>query len=559
MKIRLFIIILLLNISFVLQSQFKLSINVDKSSACTDSAIQFVATTLDGNVVVEDVEYKWSFGDGSKDVAGLNLDTVVHKFRKGQGYIVKVEAAKGAKKDYELKQIEISLKPNFTGTESDREKPICLGQQVFLTGKVENTEWKYKPKFENIEQKTIILEKKKAYQSVFDFRFFAKNQKITTGAEIDTVGVKIEHRNLSEIKIELIAPNGATVLLKDFGGAANKSLGIPNPNKKDTIGTAFYYYWTNNASNGTMNEALPTSTYLPKGAYKPNEDFLKLAGSELNGVWRIKVTSKSVENKGFMLGSQLVIKGEKLFTEWKYTNIYKNHKFNRPEWFGKGISTTSDIGLATAVPVAYGNNRYTFKVTDNFACSYDTSLIVNVEAASFTTSPDSASGPFDLTVKFENTTSWVELSEWNFGDRSAKSSDESPEHIYTRHGKYIALLTAKTEDGCSDTASIVVKVTIPPSSLDDIPNVFTPNNDGKNDVFKLKKGSAIESLSCHIYSRWGKRVKVWNSVEEATEVGWDGKLPSGSEASAGVYFYVIKAVGFDGKTYNKKGSLHLFR
>ncbi len=559
MQPRILIFILFFNVFFVSYSQFSVSISSNKSKSCADSSIQFIAKTMDKNEEVKEVNYIWSFGDGSEAQSGIDLDTIIHKFKKGRGYIVKVIAEKADKKDYAFKQIEIGLTPNFEGTKSDREKPICLGQQIFFTGKVQNTTWTYKPKYENIESKPVVLSNKQAYLASFDFRMFKKNKKIKTGDEIDTVGVKIEHKNLREVKIELISPEGKSLLLKDFGGVAGKSFGIANAENPKEVGTAYYYFWTKNSGKGNINSSSPTSNYLPKGAYKPDEKFSKLIGSALNGVWKIKITSKSTSNQGFIVASMLVIKGEKRFTSWTYSNKYTNHGRNRPEWLGAEISTTSDVGLATAVPVAYGNNRYRFQVTDDFNCKHDTALIANVEAASFSTTPDSAAGPFDLNVKFENTTSWVEISEWNFGDRSPESNEKSPEHVYTKHGKYFALLTAKTEDGCSDTMSIVVKVTIPPSSLDDVPNSFTPNGDGINDVFKLKKGSAIESLSCHIYSRWGKRVAVWNSIEDATEKGWDGKVPSGGKASAGVYYYVIKAVGFDGKVYDKKGSFHLFR
>ncbi len=162
-------------------------------------------------------------------------------------------------------------------------------------------------------------------------------------------------------------------------------------------------------------------------------------------------------------------------------------------------------------------------------------------------------------VKFENKTSWAKQFEWDFGDNSEISTEAAPEHVYTKHGKYKALFKAKTEDGCSDTVSITVIVTIPKSSIDEIPNAFTPNDDGKNDVFKLQKGTAIKELSGYIYSRWGKKVTEWHSVEDASEKGWDGLTKEGGKASPGVYYYVIKAVGFDGKVYEKKGSFHLFR
>lgn len=559
MNARILILVFLLNFNFVLYSQFTVSVTSEQVGSCVDSTVQFVAKTIDGVTAVEDVVYTWSFGDGSIPQSGENLDTVTHIFKKGQGYIIRVDAQKGTDSDYALKQFNVSLEPSFEGTKSDRDKPICKGQQIFLTGKVKSETWEYKKEIENIEEQPFVFVKDQNYISTFDYRIFNKDEQITNGNKIDTVGIKLEYKDISTVKIELISPDGASLLLKDFGGASGKSFGMPNASQSDEIGTAYYYYWTNNPDNGTINSATPSGNVLPQGSYQPEQAFSTLAGSSLNGKWQIKLTSNSADNKGFVVASKLVINGEQIFTEWKYSHTYRDHSFPRPEWRGTGVSSTSDVDLATAIPNVYGNHRYTYRVTDDFGCKHDTSLINRVEPANLSTIPDSASGPFDLTMKFENTTSWSESSEWNFGDRTEISTEDAPEHIYTKDGKYFALLTAKTEDGCSDTVSIMVKVTIPPSSLDEIPNAFTPNGDGINDIFKLKQGGAIETLTCHIYSRWGKKVAVWNSAEEAFEKGWDGRVSGGGEASPGVYYYVIKAVGFDGKVYNKKGSFHLFR
>jgi len=87
-----------------------------------------------------------------------------------------------------------------------------------------------------------------------------------------------------------------------------------------------------------------------------------------------------------------------------------------------------------------------------------------------------------------------------------------------------------------------------------VPNVFTPNSDGINDVFKIQ-GSNIQTLTCSIYDRWGG--KVWelkNPLEN-----WDGRNPTGMPCNDGVYFYVLDATGEDGKSYHKTGFVQLIR
>ena len=92
-----------------------------------------------------------------------------------------------------------------------------------------------------------------------------------------------------------------------------------------------------------------------------------------------------------------------------------------------------------------------------------------------------------------------------------------------------------------------------PSSLI-IPNVFTPNGDGSNDVFTVD-GVNLASVKCDIYNRWGQHLYEWNAVNGF----WDGKTTSGGDVPDGTYYYIIEAVGLDGVEYEKQGSVSLIR
>ena len=88
----------------------------------------------------------------------------------------------------------------------------------------------------------------------------------------------------------------------------------------------------------------------------------------------------------------------------------------------------------------------------------------------------------------------------------------------------------------------------------EVPNVFTPNGDGTNDVFMVKS-EGIATFSCSIYDRWGIKMTELNTAGS----GWDGRSTSGEPATDGTYFYMIKAQGLDGKAYDEKGYLQLIR
>lgn len=85
-----------------------------------------------------------------------------------------------------------------------------------------------------------------------------------------------------------------------------------------------------------------------------------------------------------------------------------------------------------------------------------------------------------------------------------------------------------------------------------IPNVFTPNQDGKNDYFTALSNS-IDKQEMWIFSQWGDMLFHSNNRE-----GWDGRL-NGQLQPVGVYIYIFKLQMLDGTIQNKKGTVNLVR
>ena len=109
--------------------------------------------------------------------------------------------------------------------------------------------------------------------------------------------------------------------------------------------------------------------------------------------------------------------------------------------------------------------------------------------------------------------------------------------------------------GCADTTSECV--TIANDATIFIPNVFTPNNDGVNDIFYFKTTS-VKDLTCTIYDRWGLKIAEWTVNDNATS-GWDGRSTSGIEATDGVYFFIMKANTVNNKVIEEKGFVQLLK
>lgn len=85
----------------------------------------------------------------------------------------------------------------------------------------------------------------------------------------------------------------------------------------------------------------------------------------------------------------------------------------------------------------------------------------------------------------------------------------------------------------------------------EIPNVFSPNGDNKNDFFEIKFLTDQPTKELTVYNRWG--VKVFENLNYDNK--WDGKTTDGQALSEGTYFYLFNATGSE----NKRGTVSLFR
>lgn len=93
------------------------------------------------------------------------------------------------------------------------------------------------------------------------------------------------------------------------------------------------------------------------------------------------------------------------------------------------------------------------------------------------------------------------------------------------------------------------------SSVLNVPNAFSPNGDGINDVFRVKQDyKSIVEFHGYIFSRNGKKLFEWTDLT----TGWDGTY-HGNDVADGVYYVRIDAKGADGKRYNIKKAVNLLR
>ncbi len=139
---------------------------------------------------------------------------------------------------------------------------------------------------------------------------------------------------------------------------------------------------------------------------------------------------------------------------------------------------------------------------------------------------------------------------WGFCDNSTSTITNVS---YTPIDTGNCCIELVTNNGtCVDGVTKCVKVSQP--STVTIPNVFTPNGDGKNDVFKIT-ANGIKTLTCTIFDRWGLKMAQFTDVNGS----WNGTTTSGIEVSSGTYFYILNYTNLKNETITEKGYLTIFK
>jgi gliding motility-associated-like protein len=154
-------------------------------------------------------------------------------------------------------------------------------------------------------------------------------------------------------------------------------------------------------------------------------------------------------------------------------------------------------------------------------------------------------------IQFTNQSVGADRYLWQLGVPNATSTAVSPNFLYPATGTFNVCLVAYNEVGCTDTICKPIKAEI--ERIMDVPNAFSPNGDGNNDILFVR-GAAILTMNFKVYNRWGQKVFESGSLE----YGWDGNF-NGQPAPTEGYAYLLEVTFTDGVTGQKKGNVTLLR
>jgi len=203
---------------------------------------------------------------------------------------------------------------------------------------------------------------------------------------------------------------------------------------------------------------------------------------------------------------------------------------------------------------ASGNYTIELTVENVYGCKASATTIadvtINPNAVAVIDAVKHVVGEFTPDVQFINHSLFANVYHWDFGD-GATSIDETPHHLYESDGVYLVKMMANNQYNCPDT--VMMEITVRPEPTLYVPNAFTPDGDGKNDLF-MAKGTHIEEFELLIFDRWGTVVFKTNNLMG----GWDGTV-NGEQAKEDVYVYKIQYKTNESEVLTKEGHLSLLK
>lgn len=228
-----------------------------------------------------------------------------------------------------------------------------------------------------------------------------------------------------------------------------------------------------------------------------------------------------------------------------------------------GVNPYSYLWLTTPVQAsALANNltagNYSIVVTDANGCNLVRNVNVPQKGASphadFIFTPDVVSW-LDPFVNFTNNSAGSSVWNWNFGD-GFSSAQQNPSHTYSDTGRYcITLISSDSVGTCKDSVTKCLAYECEFTFY--IPDAFTPNADGLNEIF-LGKGSCIRDFRMYVFDRWGNKIFESNDMNK----GWDGKVQKISNekiAQEDVYVWKVNITDYSGRTHDYIGNVSLIR
>jgi len=354
--------------------------------------------------------WEWNFGDGSIDTIPSSSD-ITHAFDEPGEYLVGLSVIddNGCRSlNLDPLQILVSTIPLFN---TEFETPICIDNPANINGNpVQSITWTALPP-QTVAGQTYLADGAGfSYSTSLVFDFFEPGAVLESCDDFLNVFVNMEHSFLGDLGFFLTCPDGTTVnmLTFDVNSGGGTFLGEPvddfqgSPDGLDQ-GVGYDYGWSPSSTNGfiwdpdnsTEIDFITTSgeetsgNIVNPGLYESEEDLCNFVGCPLNGEWTFSVSDNLGADDGYIFEWGIEW-NPSLFPDVTTFTPVVGLESDSSFWQGPNIINTSDNG--NSIDIIHdtpGFYEYTFFATNNFACTFDTTIVIEaVEGPEITAGPD---------------------------------------------------------------------------------------------------------------------------------------------------------------------------
>ncbi|MCC7302364.1 MAG: gliding motility-associated C-terminal domain-containing protein [Bacteroidia bacterium] len=338
----------------------------------------------------------------------------------------------------------------------------------------------------------------------------------------------------------------------------------------DFSGTLAFPVTGRNSTQWTaVNDAV---RYTPNGAFTPFQiDWYDLPGNNLLGSGSTITVNPVTNTQYYAVVTYLCSNGTdadtvdvNISTAINASTVFSDDTCN----ISSGTATVNVSGGVGPYAYAWSNGdtqvmadslsggTYTVVITDVNGCTASTTATVNSlmpPVANFSYSP-SVITLIDPEAQFTDLSAGATLWYWDFGDGNT-STTQHPLHTYLLDGTYLVTLIVENQFGCTDTVTQTLLVEGYFTFY--IPNAFTPNNSGSNEIFAAEfTGIEEQGYEMFIFSRWGDVVFHTTDPNQ----GWYGSYNnSGPMVQEGVYVYLFKFRDFKSYGHEIRGHVTVIK
>jgi len=580
------------------------------------------------------VNYSWSIG--GVGTLPVNNDSVWFVPPARQGYFVDLRIQDQFPQNQRITcKIRVSQLPIFDGT-GPLEDTVCLGLNTNLIGGVTPTDtvgvdvpagtFPIGGTFAGL---TFLPDGNgQLYTTTVNMTGLGSGT-VTSASDIQSICLDIEHSFLGDLEIAITCPNGAMVSLANtYGGAGLfpggcSAGGVNLGNDTDQDGGApgtpvetYCFSWTNatlgtmcNELGNTVPNAYGSQMLNPNGVYLPDGNVNNLIGCPLEGPWTISVQDNQGIDDGYIFQWGILFDASLYPDPESYQNVIVSDFWTNDPTIITGQSDTAIV----VVPTQPGPHNYTYNVTDDFGCSYDTTVVLYTLPQP-TIFDDTLACNFAFNVT--GTTSYAG-GEWSATDTNIRfipnANVPNPTITSSIPGTFTVTFT---DSACGTSVSseiffqnwawteifdtvlcagseYVINASAQPQNLS---YLWTPGNSTGSSLTITQPGiyyvtvenqcnswtdsaiignkicdiavpniivmsstqgnnafyieyEGVKEFECTILNRWGNVMREYSDPADA----WDGKDAGGNIVEEGVYFYLIKATLESGEELEKQG------